>query len=62
MASRVATMALALLFSYLILIDQARIKHGVMRLRTAPAEAAPPIVRFGVLLGRTIEAQAATQC
>jgi predicted PurR-regulated permease PerM len=60
----IATMALALLFSYLILIDQARIKRGVMRLKTSRvgdfyAEAAPPIVRFGVLLGRAIEAQAA---
>ena len=60
----IATMALALLFSYLILIDQARIKHGVMRLKTSRigdfyAEAAPPIVRFGMLLGRAIEAQAA---
>ena len=60
----IATMALALLFSYLILIDQARIKHGVMRLKNSRVgdfyeEAAPPIVRFGVLLGRAIEAQAA---
>jgi predicted PurR-regulated permease PerM len=60
----IATMALALLFSYLILIDQARIKRGVMRLKTSRVgdfyeEAAPPIVRFGVLLGRAIEAQAA---
>ena len=60
----IATMALALLFSYLILIDQARIKHGVMRLKTSRvgdfyAEAAPPIVRFGMLLSRAIEAQAA---
>ena len=57
-------MALALLFSYLILIDQARIKHGVMRLKNSRVgdfyeEAAPPIVRFGMLLGRAIEAQAA---
>jgi len=60
----IATMALALLFSYLILIDQARIKRGVMRLKTSRVgdfyeEAAPPIMRFGVLLGRAIEAQAA---
>ena len=59
-----ATLLLALLFSFLILIDQARIKHGVMRLKNSRigdfyAEAAPPIVRFGVLLGRAIEAQAA---
>lgn len=60
----IATVALALLFSYLILIDQARIKSGVMRLKTSRVgdfyeEAAPPIVRFGVLLSRAIEAQAA---
>jgi predicted PurR-regulated permease PerM len=60
----IATMALALLFSYLILIDHARIKHGVMRLKTSRVgdfyeEAAPPLVRFGMLLGRAIEAQAA---
>ena len=59
-----ATLLLALLFSFLILIDQGRIKRGVMRLRTSRigdfyAEAAPPIVRFGMLLGRAIEAQAA---
>ncbi len=60
----IATVALALLFSYLILIDQARIKRGVMRLKTSRVgdfyeEAAPPIVRFGILLSRAIEAQAA---
>ena len=59
-----ATTLLALLFSFLILIDQGRIKRGVMRLKTSRigdfyAEAAPPIVRFGMLLGRAIEAQAA---
>ena len=59
-----ATSMLALLFSFLILIDQGRIKRGVMRLKTSRvgdfyAEAAPPIVRFGMLLGRAIEAQAA---
>jgi predicted PurR-regulated permease PerM len=59
-----ATTLLALLFSFLILIDQGRIKRGVMRLKTSRVgdfyeEAAPPIVRFGMLLGRAIEAQAA---
>jgi predicted PurR-regulated permease PerM len=59
-----ATTLLALLFSFLILIDQARIRSGVMRLKTSRvgdfyAEAAPPIARFGILLGRAIEAQAA---
>jgi predicted PurR-regulated permease PerM len=59
-----ATTLLALLFSYLILIDLNRIKSGISRLRTSRVgdfyeEAAPPIARFGILLGRAIEAQAA---
>ena len=59
-----ATTLLALLFSYLIMIDHARIRRGVMRLKTSRVgdfyeEAAGPIVRFGMLLGRSIEAQAA---
>jgi predicted PurR-regulated permease PerM len=59
-----ATTMLALLFSYLILIDLNRIKSGISRLRTSRVgdfyeEAAPPIARFGMLLGRAIEAQAA---
>jgi predicted PurR-regulated permease PerM len=59
-----ATTLLALLFSFLILIDQARITRGVMRLKTSRVgdfyeEAASPIARFGILLGRAIEAQAA---
>jgi predicted PurR-regulated permease PerM len=59
-----ATTLLALLFSYLILIDLNRIKAGISRLRTSRVgdfyeEAAPPIARFGMLLGRAIEAQAA---
>jgi predicted PurR-regulated permease PerM len=58
-----ATTLLALLFSYLILIDLNRIKAGISRLRNSRvgdfyAEAAPPIARFGMLLGRAIEAQA----
>jgi len=58
-----ATTMLALLFSYLILIDLNRIKSGIGRLRTSRVgdfyeEAAPPIARFGILLGRAIEAQA----
>ena len=52
------------LFSFLILIDLNRIKSGISRLRTSRVgdfyeEAAPPIARFGILLGRAIEAQAA---
>jgi predicted PurR-regulated permease PerM len=59
-----ATTLLALLFSFLILIDLNRIKSGISRLRTSRVgdfyeEAAPPIARFGILLGRAIEAQAA---
>jgi predicted PurR-regulated permease PerM len=59
-----ATTLLALLFSFLILIDLNRIKSGIGRLRTSRVgdfyeEAAPPIARFGILLGRAIEAQAA---
>jgi predicted PurR-regulated permease PerM len=59
-----ATTLLSLLFSYLILIDLNRIKAGISRLRNSRVgdfyeEAAPPIARFGMLLGRAIEAQAA---
>lgn len=59
-----ATTLLALLFSFLILIDLNRLKSGIGRLRTSRVgdfyeEAAPPIARFGMLLGRAIEAQAA---
>jgi predicted PurR-regulated permease PerM len=59
-----ATVLLALLFSFLILVDLNRIKSGISRLRNSRVgdfyeEAAPPIARFGILLGRAIEAQAA---
>jgi predicted PurR-regulated permease PerM len=59
-----ATTLLALLFSFLILIDLRRIKRGIGRLRNSRVgdfyeEAATPIARFGILLGRAIEAQAA---
>jgi predicted PurR-regulated permease PerM len=59
-----ATTLLGLLFSFLILIDLKRIKAGIGRLRTSRVgdfyeEAAQPIARFGILLGRAIEAQAA---
>jgi len=59
-----ATTLLALLFSFLILIDLKRIKSGIGRLRNSRvgdfyAEAAQPIARFGILVGRAIEAQAA---
>jgi predicted PurR-regulated permease PerM len=59
-----ATTLLALLFSFLILIDLKRIRAGIGRLRNSRVgdfyeEAAQPIARFGILLGRAIEAQAA---
>jgi predicted PurR-regulated permease PerM len=58
-----ATLLLALLFSYLILIDASRIKRGLARLKNSRVgdfyeEAAQPIVRFSILVGRAIEAQA----
>lgn len=57
------TMLLALLFSFLILIDLRRLTRGIERLKTSKIgdfydEAAPPIGRFGILVGRAIEAQA----
>jgi predicted PurR-regulated permease PerM len=58
-----ATTLLALLFSFLILIDIKRFKRGIGQLRNSRVgdfyeEAAQPIVRFGMLVGRAIEAQA----
>src|SRR5690606_27895292 len=46
-----------------ILVDLKRIKRGISQLKTSRIgdfydEAAQPIVRFGVLVGRAIEAQA----
>ena len=62
-----ATTLLALLFSFLILIDLVRIKRGIAQLKSSRVgdfydEAAQPIVRFGVLVGRAIEAQAWIAC
>ena len=58
-----ATMLLGLLFSFLILIDLRRIARGIEGLRNTRvgdfyAEAAEPVARFGMVLGRAIEAQA----
>lgn len=58
-----ATTLLALLFSFLILIDIRRIKRGIALLKNSRVgdfyeEAASPVVRFGVLMGHAIEAQA----
>ncbi len=57
-----ATLLLALLFSFLILLDFRNLKEGVQRLKQSRAAdfyevAATPIVRFGILVGRAIEAQ-----
>lgn len=62
-----ATTLLALLFSFLILFDLKRIKRGLERLQDSRIgdfyhEAAQPIVRFGLLVGRAIEAQAVIAC
>ena len=62
-----ATVMLAMLFSYLILIDYARLRVQVKdlklsRLKDFYAEAAKPVVRFAVLVGRAIEAQAVIAC
>jgi predicted PurR-regulated permease PerM len=61
--SGTATILLALLFSFLILNDRASLQRGIARLRNSRVgdfyeEAAEPIVRFGVLLGLAIKAQA----
>ena len=58
-----ATTVLALLFSFLILIDLQRFGRGVEELRNSRVgdfyvEAAEPVARFGMVLGRAIEAQA----
>lgn len=58
-----ATILLALLFSFLILSDRERIGRGIERLKDSRVgdfyeEAAEPIVRFGMLVGKSIEAQA----
>jgi predicted PurR-regulated permease PerM len=58
-----ATTLLALLFSFLILSDLRRLKRGIGRLKNSRVgdfyeEASQPIVRFGILLARAIEAQA----
>jgi predicted PurR-regulated permease PerM len=62
-----ATTVLGLLFSFLILIDLKRISRSIEGLRNSRVgdfyvEAAEPVARFGILLGRAIEAQAAIAC
>jgi len=58
-----ATTLLGLLFSFLILIDLKRLTRFIEGLRNSRvgdfyAEAAEPVARFGLVLGRAIEAQA----
>lgn len=61
------TMLLALLFSFLISLDAVRLRHSVnslrlSRLRDFYAQTAQPIVRFGYVVGRAIQAQVAIAC
>eukprot|EP00741_Cyanophora_paradoxa_P011363 tig00020556_g10976.t1 len=56
------SVALAVIFSFLIVSDLPRISRGVRSLRYSSlgsvyAEVAPPVANFGVLLGRAFEAQ-----
>jgi predicted PurR-regulated permease PerM len=57
------TLLLALLFSFLVLVDVERLKAQVRGLRTSRLqdfyeEAAQPVVRFGFVVGRALQAQA----
>jgi predicted PurR-regulated permease PerM len=61
------TMLLALLFSFLILFDSERLRSQVKslnlsRLRDFYSETAKPVVRFGYVVGRAIQAQAMIAC
>lgn len=56
------TTLLALLFSFLILLDTARLKRGVDSLRASRLhdfyeQTAEPVVRFGYVVGRAVQAQ-----
>lgn len=62
-----ATMLLALLFSFLILVDLARLRAqlkdlGASRLKDFYEEAAQPVLNFTALVGRAIQAQALIAC
>lgn len=62
-----ATFLLALLFSFLILIDRVRLQRVISsleqsRLRDFVVEAGQPVVRFGYVVGRAIQAQAIIAC
>jgi predicted PurR-regulated permease PerM len=59
----IVTILLALLFSFLILIDLARLQRQVISLQNSRlsdfyAEAAQPVVRFALIVGRALQAQA----
>lgn len=59
----VATIALALLFSFLILVDRSRLTRQVEALRNSRIrdfydEAARPVARFALVVGRGLQAQA----
>lgn len=62
-----ATMLLALLFSFLILFDSARLGElmkslGDSRLRHFYRQTAQPVIRFAYVVGRAIQAQAMIAC
>ncbi len=62
-----ATMLLALLFSFLILFDSARLGElmkslGDSRLRHFYQQTAQPVIRFAYVVGRAIQAQAMIAC
>lgn len=61
------TILLALLFSFLIALDTVRLKRGMdslrlSRLRDFYEQTAQPVVRFGYVVGRAVQAQAVIAC
>jgi predicted PurR-regulated permease PerM len=61
------TTLLALLFSFLIALDTVRLKRGVDSLRLSLLrdfyeQTAQPVVRFGYVVGRAVQAQAVIAC
>lgn len=61
------TTVLALLFSFLISLDTARLRRGVnslrrSRMRNFYEQTAQPVVRFGIVVGRAVQAQAMIAC
>ncbi|MHB8765251.1 MAG: AI-2E family transporter [Deferrisomatales bacterium] len=62
-----ATTMLALLFSFLISLDAVRLRRGVdslrlSRLKDFYEQTAQPVVRFGYVVGRAVQAQALIAC